>query len=280
MEDFGYSKHKEESAASGVVKRAFLIGATLFSVACFVYVTINAYYFFSQDGGNANIETIKAEADPIKVVETDHADADDAMKIDDSIYEDIFGNRKHGKEKEIKIMESSSPALPPKPSAELVEKKSTNNNEKFVTSSSEDQLGVNKNKAGQIIVYSDVPQEKNNNILLEKSKAEKTSAKAAANEAIAVVSKPASTGKKYIRVQIAALTSKKMADEYSDRLENLYPGLFSGLKSFIEQVDLGKRGIFYRLQVGNFYDQVRAEEFCNRYVAQTQKSKADCIVVE
>lgn len=279
MEDFGYSKHKEESASSGLVKRAFLIGATLFSVACFLYVTINAYYFFSQDGGNANIETIKAEADPIKVVESDHADAGDAMKIDNSIYEDIFGNRKRSKEKEIKIMESSSPALPPKAHPEIAEKKSITNNRKFLTST-QDQSSANKNKAGQIIVYSDAPQEKDNNVLLERPKAEKTAAKAIPSEPAAVVAKPAATGKKYIRVQIAALTSKKAADEYSDRLQNLYPGLFSGLKSFIEQVDLGKRGIFYRLQVGNFYDQVRAEEFCNRYVGQTQKSKADCIVVE
>ncbi len=279
MEDFGYSKHKEESASSGLVKRAFLIGATLFSVACFLYVTINAYYFFSQDGGNANIETIKAEADPIKVVESDHADAGDAMKIDNSIYEDIFGNRKRSKEKEIKIMESSSPALPPKAHPEIAEKKSITNNGKFVTSSQDQSASANKNKAGQIIVYSDAPQEKDNNVLLERPKAVATKA-ILSEPAVAVTAKPASTGKKYIRVQIAALTSKKIADEYSDRLQRLYPGLFSGLKSFIEQVDLGKRGIFYRLQVGNFYDQVRAEEFCNRYVGQTQKSKADCIVVE
>ena len=278
MEDFGYSKQQEESAASSVVKRAFLIGATLFSVACFIYVTINAYYFFSQDS-NANIETIKADADPIKVVETDHNNSDDAMKIDNSIYEDIFGNRKHTKEKEVKIRESSSPALPPKNQVEVAEKKSAKNNAQFVTST-QNTAANNKNKAGQIIVYSDAPPEKDNNVLLERPKAEKAAPKATPNELVSVAAKPALANKKYIRVQIAALTSKKSADEYWDRLQHLYPSLFSGLKSVVEQVDLGKRGIFYRLQIGNFFDQVRAEEFCNRYVAQTQKSKADCIVVE
>lgn len=270
MEDFGYSKQQDESAASSVIKRAFLVGATLFSVACFIYVTINAYYFFSQ-GGNANIETIKAEADPIKVIETEHASDDDAMKIDNSIYEDIFGNRKYAKEKEVKIRESASPAVPPKAQVEVADKKSVKDSAQTMASA------ANR----KIIVYSDAPQEKDNNVLLERPKAEKATAKPpTANELAGVAAKPALANKKYIKVQIAALTSKKAAEEYWDRLRGLYPSLFSGLKSFVEQVDLGKRGIFYRLQIGNFFDQVRAEEFCNRYVAQTQKSKADCIVVE
>jgi hypothetical protein len=45
-------------------------------------------------------------------------------------------------------------------------------------------------------------------------------------------------------------------------------------------VSLGKRGIFYRLQIGEFFNQIEAEEFCGKYVAQTKKSRADCIVVE
>ena len=266
MEDFGYSKQQEETAANSLIKRAFLIGATLFSVACFVYVTINAYYFFSQDS-NANIETIKAEADPIKVTESDHTSSDDTMKIDNSIYEDIFGNKKYVKEKEVKIRESASPALPPKNQEVDSDKKSASS-------------AAPKATDKKIIVYSDAPLEKNNNVLLERPKAEKASPNAVPNELASIAAKPTSVNKRYIKVQIAALTSKKAADEYWDRLQQLYPSLFSGLKSFIEQVDLGKRGMFYRLQIGNFFDQVRAEEFCNRYVAQTQRSKADCIVVE
>jgi hypothetical protein len=76
------------------------------------------------------------------------------------------------------------------------------------------------------------------------------------------------------------MTSKSAADEQWTRLSRRYSNLFSGLKPFTEAVNLGKKGIFYRLQIGNFYNQIEAEEFCSRYVAQAGKTKADCIVVE
>jgi hypothetical protein len=76
------------------------------------------------------------------------------------------------------------------------------------------------------------------------------------------------------------MTSKAASKEYWRRLNKLYPKLFTNLKSFTQEVDLQKRGIFYRLQVGDFYNQIDAEEFCNRYIMQAQKSRADCIVVE
>jgi hypothetical protein len=89
------------------------------------------------------------------------------------------------------------------------------------------------------------------------------------------------SGKKVmVRVQVAAMTSKEAAQDNWKKLNRLYPDLFGDFKPFIEKVDLGKRGIFYRLQVGNFFNQVEAEEFCSRYVAKAQKSRADCIVVE
>lgn len=297
MEDFGYSKQQEESGATSVIKRAFLIGATLFSVACFIYVTINAYYFFSQEGSGGNVETIKAEADPIKVVEGVQDAQNDSMKIDNSIYEDIFGNRKHAKEKEVKLRESISPALPPKTSQTAQENVktagagvsggATGGKTNSITANAtnaqnqNNQSTANQNKNGKIIVYSDAPAEADNKILLDKAKpaTRQQTAQSNPSELAKIAAKPALAAKR-VRVQIAALTSRKSADEYWDRLQHLYPQLFSGLKSYIEEVDLGKRGIFYRLQIGSFFDQVRAEEFCNKYVSQTQKNRADCIVVE
>jgi len=289
MEDFGYSKQKEESAANSAIKRAFLIGATLFSIACFFYVTINAYYFFSQNN-NANIETIKAEADPIKIVEVDHNNEEDAMKIDSSIYEDIFGNHKNIKEKEVRIRESDSPAIPPKTESFKTEKTNitTKNDDKkisrepFVSSTQKPIAEQEVKKQGQIIVYSDSLEKTNDKAIIENSKNEKRTKTAPAadpHELVGAIIKPTNT-KKPIRVQIAALTSRESANDYWSRLQKLHPSLFSGLKSFVEQVDLGKRGMFYRLQIGNFFDQIKAEEFCNKYVNQSQKSRADCIVVE
>jgi len=263
MEDFGYSNQKDEAAANAIVKRAFLVGAALFSLACFVYVTINAYYFIYNDKNN-NIETIKAAANPLKVMEEQESE-EKSMQVDNSIYEDIFGNKKH-KEREIKLRETAETATPPKiKDVEEIDKKPA----------------IKKDDA-KIIVYSDKIPEDNNKVLLNQKKApiknedaETAPAKQASNAAPSMAK-----NKKYVRVQIAALTSKNSANDYWQSLQKLHPSLFSGLKYFIEEANLGKRGIFFRVQVGNFFDQVKAEDFCNKYISQTRKSKADCIVVE
>ena len=103
MEDFGYIKDEEQSKFSGTVKKAFMLGATLFSIACFIYVTINAYYFVYQDEGG-EIETIKSPEGAIKVTEDlqQQASSDGSVQIDRTIYEDIFGNKnKAQKQKQI-----------------------------------------------------------------------------------------------------------------------------------------------------------------------------------
>jgi uncharacterized protein Veg len=256
MEDFGYSRSEEQSKASSLIKKIFLVGATLFSIACFIYITIHAYYFVYQDK-NADIETIKSPEGPIKIVEEEQSPAtNNSLQINRSIYEDIFGNKKEGlKHANVKIRNAPEPALPPKLSAESL-KNSV----------------AEKSKNQKMIIYSD--QENKDGALQDKDLLTKTSGE----NKIAVAKKI--DKKRGVRVQIAAMASRNSAKEFSDKLAHLYPSLFSSVKFFTEEVDLGKRGIFYRLQIGSFFNQVEAEEFCNRYVVQTQKSKADCIVVE
>ena len=242
MEDFGYSKQKEENYTSSLIRRAFLIGATLFSIACFIYITISAYYFFSQDANN--IETIHAQSTPIKIVENSEiTPSDEAIQIDNSIYEDIFGTRKQSTPIIIKAVQ---PAIAPKEEIE-----------KFV------EKDLKKTTEPQkIIVYTDTKPQAEQVSLNEKPQ------------------KPTRKSQRTVKVQIAALTSKKSANEYFKTLQNQYPSLFDELESFVQEVDLGKRGIFYRVQIGNFFDQLKAEKFCKAYITKTHKSKADCIVVE
>ena len=83
-----------------------------------------------------------------------------------------------------------------------------------------------------------------------------------------------------VRVQIAAMSSKSVAEANWQKLKTEHSKIFSKLKPFIEEINLGKKGSFYRLQVGNFFNQVEADEFCVKYINATQKNKADCIVVE
>lgn len=83
-----------------------------------------------------------------------------------------------------------------------------------------------------------------------------------------------------VRVQIAAMSSKSVAEANWQKLKTEHSKIFNKLKPFIEEINLGKKGSFYRLQVGNFFNQVEADEFCVKYINATQKNKADCIVVE
>lgn len=267
MEDFGYKKDESQSRFSDVTKKAFLIGATLFSIACFVYVTINAYYFVYQDE-NSDIEVIKAEEGPIKVVEEKPADGEGSMQIDRTIYEDIFGNKARRKEvANPKIRSSETPALPPK--MVEIDRRLIKEN----TPSSVVEKPTAAKPEQKIVVYSDAAKKDtpSKDLLTKTSGEERVSP---------VKPAPVKSQKRSVRVQIAAMTSKAAADENWSKISKLNSSLFSGLKPFIEEANLGKRGIFYRLQVGNFYNQVEAEEFCNKYVTQTKKNKGDCIVVE
>ncbi|OFW80475.1 MAG: hypothetical protein A2887_05060 [Alphaproteobacteria bacterium RIFCSPLOWO2_01_FULL_40_26] len=252
MEDFGYQRDGETNKFSEAVKRVFLVFATLFSLAVFVYVTINAYYFIYQDK-NADIETIKSPEGPIKVIEEEQNQ--NAAQIDRSIYEDIFGSKKESlKTENVKVRK-----LPeaPRPPIQREENKKENT----------------ATKEQKIIVYSNKNETKPAHDLLTNLQGEKR------DNTASPAPKP-SNKKRAVRVQVAAMTSKEAAEENWKRLNRLHPNLFSGYKPIIEKADLGKRGIFYRLQVGDFYNQIDAEEFCNRYVIQAHKTRADCIVVE
>lgn len=282
MEDFGYQKDDEPSNFSNSLKRNFLIGATLFSIACFVYITINAYYFVYQDE-NGNIETIKSPEGPIKVTEEEQAPANSDAQITNSIYDDIFGKKKESLVKIVpKIRTASEPAIPPKnnisgdemPDRRLIKENSTLSDNK-------------KSKDQRIIVYSDKTKETQGSKDLLTAKqpaaAEKTEEKPtqpATKFTSNTVANSKDSKKRVIRVQLAALSSKTSAEEYWKKLNRNNPSLFSRLKPFTEEVNLGKRGVFHRLQIGNFFNQNDAEEFCNRYILHTQKSRADCIIVE
>lgn len=248
MEDFGYKKTNDKTEVPGVAKRVLLGFATLFSIAVFIYITISAYYFVHQDR-NSDIETIRSPEGPIKVVEKEE---ESEIQVDHNIYEDIFGSKKGAlKNKNVKIRASAEPALPHK-----------------------EEVAVKKEKTEEkIVVYSSEKKEPTKQVLTQDIDSEKRDNTAAAL-------KQKNKEKRSIRVQIAAMSSNEAAKQQWARLENSYSSLFSGLKPYVEKVDLGKRGIFYRLQIGNFSDQISAEKFCNRYVAQTKKSSADCIIVE
>lgn len=280
MEDFGYVKDEKKKDLSQLTRKIALSCATLFSISCFIYITINAYYYVYEEENN-NVETIKSPEGPIKVVEEDDiAIQGDGPKINDSIYEDIFGNKKESLVNAVpKIRISPEPAIPPKHLAEdkMLNETVPNFNSAEVEKEKEPQQKPNKKQPQPIIVFNENAKENTGtkDFLTKGKIEEKAPSKKTSDQNL----DKKTDKRRYVRVQLAALTSKKSAKEYWEKISS-NSRLFSGLKSFTEEVDLGKKGIFYRLQVGNFSDQVEADDFCKRYTLQMQKNKADCIVVE
>ncbi len=293
MEDFGYQKEEHKESLPGIGKRVGLVIAALLSVVCFAYITVSAYYFVYQDK-DGNIETVKSPEEPIKIVaESEQIPAgEEKIKINHSIYEDIFGNNKAKiTQEETKLRDNAKPAIPQKivePDRRLIKEPTTQNavvNQAHPIQQPEQKIEQKKvegqvvgptadSKNKKIIVYSSDKQTEQAQDLLTKTSGQKSSVVADVEQ------KKKKQERAAVLVQIAAMTSRDSAEEYWKKNTKLYSDLFSGLKSFIKEVDLGKRGIFYRLQIGSFFNQIEAEEFCNRYVSRTRKSRADCIIVE
>lgn len=277
MEDFGYRKNEEKSQLTNPTRKFFLLCAAMFSIACFVYITISAYYYVYQDK-DGNVETIKSPEGPIKIIEEDvEAAANGSMKIDRSIYEDIFGNKKEKLNQDNpKVQTAAIPALPPKT---LVQNNRELLKEKFPNAKIPEEP-----KPAQA-APTQAPAVVQNPVVFsaqdKKTAATKDLLTKSESGTQATKQAPVSPNKKrQIRVQVAAMTSKDAAQEAWRKINHLHTDLFSGLKPVIEEVDLGKRGIFYRLQIGNFFNQIEAEEFCSKYVVKTKKNKSDCIIVE
>lgn len=252
MEDFGYKRNYDHQDRLRIVIRQILLSvAAIFSVSAFIYVTYSAYgYIYNK---NHKVERIKSPDFEIKVLA--ESEEGDSLKIDRKIYEDIFGNKKKSasQEQKIKVQEIIVPPAPPK-EEKLAEKK-----EVF--------------KEKEIIVFNKENKEKSRDLLTEFSNEKRD------NSATTERKKQVNKSVK-IRVQIAAMSSKESAQKAFNALEKKYPTLFDNLNEHIEKVDLGQRGIFYRLQIGNFFNQIEAESFCSRYVAALKKAPSDCILVE
>ena len=275
MEDYGYQRGEEKGNFHGLVKKIFLISASLFSFSCFLYITVITYESITED--KKEIEIVKSPPEPIKVMEEEGGSG---MQIDRSIYEDIFGNKKdHLAKPNPEVKKSLEPVFPTKEEMEKNEAVSNSaqlNAEEKSGKNSAIPKNSNQEKSGKKIIIYNANNQKNEGAkdLLTKEDSENKNAYEAPKK------KEESKGKKKIRVQILALSSRNSVQEYWKNINKLHSDIFYGYRDFIEEVDLGKRGIFYRLQIGNFFNQIEAEEFCNRYVSKTGKDRANCIIVE
>ncbi len=77
-------------------------------------------------------------------------------------------------------------------------------------------------------------------------------------------------------VQVAALKVRDGARSAWARLQRAHPGLLGDKQLTVKKVDLGARGIFYRVRVGFFADRAGASALCRALKARQQ----DCLVAK
>ena len=256
-EDFGYLKNTEQKYIVVIARRAFLLGAILLSIVCFIYITINAYYFSHQDKNNG-IKVIKSPVSSIKIINQN--DGLVIKNIDKAIYDNIVGSRHLLKEDFNNVVVVEQVVTPSAKKDQVIRGVDKKHNSEIIISNKDNKF---VESSGDIMVYSDKKNEVQS-MSLSNNKFKKS------KEIIRGVA----------RVQVAALSTKDSALRYWSKLSKLHPNLFTNLNYFISEVNLGQKGNFHRLQIGNFRDQVEAENFCYRFISQLGKSKADCIIVE
>ncbi len=78
------------------------------------------------------------------------------------------------------------------------------------------------------------------------------------------------------RVQLISLKSQESAEEAKEAFTKNNPDLFTGLEFKVVRVDLGERGVYYRVQAGNYMSRQEAQQLCDSYKAKGNT----CLVVK
>ena len=76
-------------------------------------------------------------------------------------------------------------------------------------------------------------------------------------------------------VQLASLNSPAAAKQAWNSLRKAHPALLSDMRLNIQTIDLGDRGVFYRVQTGPLPNRATAKDLC----WQIKVAKQDCVVV-
>ena len=87
--------------------------------------------------------------------------------------------------------------------------------------------------------------------------------------------KPKAAGAGSYRVQLASFRSSKAANDAWSKLRKSNISLLRDLTAHVTRVELGQKGIFYRLQAGSFAQEARARSICTELKAR----QVDCLVV-
>ena len=299
MEDFGYDKKQDETKVPNSLKKFFLVVTTLLSTSCFVYVTIKAYYGYKT---NVDVEIIESPVEQIKVMAQDQMPSK-INDVDSAIYDDIFIKNKNSADldKVVKVREDLRMAVPPiptmprTPAIKKVKSDEVSNAQPVtekkpitekVVNLDDDNKGKKpttaSDKNNKILVYNNKASENNEDLLSKSANKRNANDKDDNSKKTVILNNDVKKQEKrsYVKVQVAALSSPEAVKAYWKNITSANPKLFSSISYTVEKIDLGKRGLFYRMQLGKFPNQSAAENFCRRYVAATRKTLSDCIIVE
>jgi cell division septation protein DedD len=78
-----------------------------------------------------------------------------------------------------------------------------------------------------------------------------------------------------VTVQLAAFRTRANAERGWQRLRAAHPDQLGGRALIMREIDLGDRGIYYRVRTGPFADVAAAKAFCSLLRTRAQ----DCLVI-
>lgn len=123
-------------------------------------------------------------------------------------------------------------------------------------------------------------QEKNQPVIIKNKTKEKKIVKIKKSQKELTEIKENNTKEIGLKVQIAAMGSRQSAQRYWKYILKHNKKLVKNYDKYITKIDLGKRGIFYRLQIGNFATSDIAKDFCQEFIAKNNKGESDCIILD
>ncbi|GHU26513.1 hypothetical protein FACS1894152_1280 [Bacilli bacterium] len=82
------------------------------------------------------------------------------------------------------------------------------------------------------------------------------------------------------RVQIIAFRDKEQGTNYANSIRKKHGDLLKNLNIFISELNLKEKGIFYRVQVGEFATRDLAKGFCENFLKKNSAGLVNCIVVK
>lgn len=229
-------------------QKNILITATIIVTVLFCFILIKSYRISSISNNLDKLPIIKSKVDTVKI----KSPIEKPYIAENSFYK----NFKKVKEDTINIDKSSisniniDDHLNNKLNSVIYENV-TNNNKNLNNTSANIEL----NKTTEVVVTN----KKENNDNINTNNIDKNN--------------------NFYKVQLIALKNKQQADNFVKKIKKQFNNLLKNLEVFLFEVDLGDKGIFYRVQVGNFNTKNDAMKFCRNYLMITLKNPTNCIVV-